>query len=435
MDNKPSFSERIKKFTLYNILDNNRIVLFLSLLTAFVIWFVVAIYASPVVVREVKNVKVKINLEDSLPSRLDLTMFGETEFYVDVTIRGKRYLVSETAFSSSDIEVVAPTNYVDTAGKNTLPLNASLVRRGSDIEIVEMSMNEIEVYFDTYKEQQFTLETDVVYDGESLVEDGFIVDTPILSSSVVTVSGAASEINRIKRVVARVEIQPPLITRETFPAQVIPLSEYDGTFRYIETSATEITITMPVKKIVSLPTTVTFLDAPIVYQNSTFDMTFEPKKVSVAVSTEIVDTTDNFSIGIIDFNALKPGLNEFDFPAVQSASITILDDVESFNVVVDTGPVSTEIFNVPLSNLSISNIPVGKKAEPVSSFINGVTIVGPQLSLELLDAEGIYVEVDLDNESMDDGIHTVRANVFVKSNNDCWAYGEYTLRIRISAQQ
>ena len=114
----------------------------------------VVINVSPQTTRVIKDVKVTI--DDTVPSQFGLEVFGESEFVVDVTVKGKKYVTS--SLSADDIVVTANTNYVDSSGVKTLQLKVSQKDEDSDYEITSYSANYIEVYFDTYKEVELPLE-------------------------------------------------------------------------------------------------------------------------------------------------------------------------------------------------------------------------------------------------------------------------------------
>lgn len=66
--------------------------------------------------------------------------------------------------------------------------------------------------------------------------------------------------------------------------------------------------------------------------------------------------------------------------------------------------------------------------------IKNVTIVGPKSSIDALNADGIYAEVDLSTIELSEGRQEVTARVYVRSFNDCWAYSTYKVPIQIKAK-
>jgi len=437
MKNNPSSQKKIsnikKHLSLDTLLSDGKVVLAISFLFAMVLWVLVSMYASPVDIREIKNVKVTLNLEDSLPAKLNLAIFGEKDFYVDVTVRGRRYQLSDSALAAENLQVVAQMNYVDKAGINTLPLKASFANGGGDLEIISLSRTEIDVYFDTLKTQQYTLEPQIVHDGFEIAQEGFISETPILSSSVIELSGPEMEINKIRNVYAKASIKEPLAANITLPVSIVPQGDNGEPIKYVESSSDDITVTIPIKKIMTLPTTVSFINAPLAYSEGFLNMRFEPRTVKVAVSTDIADTVDSFPIGIIDFSTLPLGVITREFPPVSTKAITILDEkVKTFRVTIDTSKMREKVFDIPLTNFSAANVPEGRRVTPMDTTLKGVRIIGLENDIASLSADGIYVESDFSNLEATEGIVTVPVRIFVKSNTSCWAYGDYKIRVRIS---
>jgi hypothetical protein len=108
-----------KKF-FHKFFYDNRVILILSIFFAIIFWVFVALECSPEEVRIVQDVPVVIDLENSVPSQFGLQIFGTKDFYVDVTVVGKRYEVSPSALSADDFLATAQTSYVDSEGKHTL---------------------------------------------------------------------------------------------------------------------------------------------------------------------------------------------------------------------------------------------------------------------------------------------------------------------------
>ena len=110
------------KFKLNDLFNNDVFLLVFSLVAALFVWLLVVINVSPATTRVIKGVKV--NIDSTIPSQFGLEVFGEKEFTVDVTVKGKKYQISSAALSADDITVTAQTNNVDSAGNRTLQLKA-----------------------------------------------------------------------------------------------------------------------------------------------------------------------------------------------------------------------------------------------------------------------------------------------------------------------
>ena len=154
---------------LRRLLYNNKFVLLLSVILAFGIWIWVSIEKSPEVEVTISSVPVKIDMDNSVPAQLNLQIFGDNNYTVDVTVKGKKFIVS--ALTADDFSVVAQTNYVDSAGKKSLQLKATSAK-SDNFDIVGLSKNYIEVYFDTYKETEMALKPSIIAPGNKTVTDG-----------------------------------------------------------------------------------------------------------------------------------------------------------------------------------------------------------------------------------------------------------------------
>lgn len=142
---------------IHKLFYDNKVLMVFSFVVAVIIWLLVVISFSPVDTTVIKDVPVTLDLANSVPAQFDLEIFGQSEFFVDVEVSGKRYILSSVADKNS-IKVVAQTAYVDSAGKHTLSLKASKVKETDEFEIVGLSDEFIEVFFDVYMEQDFNVE-------------------------------------------------------------------------------------------------------------------------------------------------------------------------------------------------------------------------------------------------------------------------------------
>ena len=215
---KKNENAKKSKLSFAVIVRNNKILAIASLLISFALWTWISIEKSPEVQRVITDVPVNVNIENSIPEQLGLQIFGESEFKIDVTVKGKKYITS--SLTSDDIQVVANTNYVDSPGSKTLQLKISPKNSSDDYEIVASSTTYVEVYFDMYKEVEFALEGVVDTKLSSYVPEGCLVGDVVLSKSTVSLSGPATEINRITGVTAVATIDSELEKTTTFDAKI-----------------------------------------------------------------------------------------------------------------------------------------------------------------------------------------------------------------------
>lgn len=426
-----------KKLNLKNLIYDNRFVLALSIVAAVIIWIVVAIQATPEDDRIIKDVPVKIEISNNV-SNLGLQTFGDTDFTVDVKVHGKRYEVAESVLTKDDIVAVAKTNYVDSAGSKTLKVEVTAKDPDkANYDIVSWSSSTVTVYFDYYKEGEYTLQTDLKYDDTSYVPNGYFADTPVLSVNTVKLSGPVTEMEQIDRVVARVKLDKKISTTTTFDAEVIALSEYGGKLQYITVNdgIDDITMTLPVYKRATMPTTVTFKNAPSAYSGNPPSFTCSPSKLDFMMDETSLANMTELSVAEIDFYRLGAGRNEIKIDLTTLKGVKVLGDAKVLTVTVNMTGVTSKKSTVSANNITFSNVPTGYKAVVTQSKISSVEVVGPKDDLENITSEQLFAEVDLSSADVSSSHGTAYARAYVKDSGTCWVHNRYEVSYRLEKVQ
>ncbi len=422
-----------KKTKLHSMLESNKFALAFSFVLAFVIWISVAMVFSPQTQRVIEDVPVKIVMENSVPEKFGLQLFGQTEFFVDVTITGKRYVVGAKNVNADSIEVIAETGYVDSAGKKTLDLRASLVDTTADYKIEAISADYIEAYFDEYKEAKFPIELKLDYDGE-IISEGYIQGEPIITIDSETVkevkiTGAAQQINRIKNVFAYVELKEPLTETMVLDTEVVPTDEYGTSLKYIKINGEDTLnaiVTIPVLKTGELNTGVDFSGVPSMYVINPLQTDIYPARVVVGMPADTLEDTSVLTLDEIPFSSLDAKQNVFVFlkDDVENSNRKILDEVNEFKVLIDLSHLSKKKIEISTQNIELLN----KDAAKDISFRNRtltVDVVGPADALENITADDIIAQINLSNINMVDGVNEVEVKASLKNSVTSWVFGTY----------
>lgn len=414
------------KFNLNNLFNNDKFLLVFSLFAALVIWLLVVVNVSEPTTRVIKGVKV--NIDSTVPSQFGLEVFGEKEFTVDVTVKGKKYQISPAALSAEDIVITAQTNNVDSAGNRTLQLKPE-IPDGADYTITTISQKNIDVYFDTVKTVQMVIEPQVVADDFPIVNEGFTCGNINLSETSVTVTGPSTEINRIEKVVARLVLEKSLSSNKSSDAEVILLSDKDKSdFKYVTKSIDKVVLTIPVLQVKELETIVSFKNAPDSYIVNPLKYSINPGKDLFNISVDDYDKTVDYSIGTIDFRTLSPSNRVFTFLAEDVAVAEGSKTVE-YVVSVDMSGITQEYFTYSQNKFIINN--PDKKAYTVSGLNKSVIVVGAEKDLEAITTEDIKVEIDLSEIDISQGQSITVPAVVTVDNAGCWIYGSYFVDVSL----
>ncbi len=417
------------KRTFNSLFQNDKFAFLCSFLAALCIWLVVSITASPQTTRVIKDVKVTI--DDAVPSQFDLRVFGNDEFTVDVTVKGKKYQISEASLSADDISVVAQTTSVDSAGVYTLQLKAEGDSDNTPYTISSLSTKTIEVYFDTEKTSNFVIEPEIITSEFDIADEGYTCGDINLSETSVTITGPSTQINRIEKVVAQLVLDGPLTSNKSAETKILPYDDANKSdFEYLSMSIEDVVVTIPILKIKSLDTAVTFKNAPDSLVLNPLKYSITPNSAEFNIVVDDFDKISEYVVGSINFKELSPTSNTFTFDAKNTSLVS--EDINEFTVSVNLDDYTQEYMKVTKAKIKVNN---PKKLQyEISDLNKSIVVVGTEEDLKGITEDMILIDVDLSSVTLEEGKRkTIPAVVNVNSPT-CWVYGAYTVDVSLKAQ-
>lgn len=420
------------KFSLSDIIRNNRILMIVSLLISFGLWIWVSIEKSPIVQTVISDVPINLDLTGSVPEQLGFQIFGDTNFKVDVTVSGKKYIVS--SLDKDDITVTAVTNYVDSAGEKTLQLKYELADGAEEFDIVGLSKSYIEVYFDTPKQVELPLQPEFTNDITSLIPDNCILGDIIFSRQSVTVSGPAAEINRISKAIAKATISEKLEKNTTLIPEITLVTEDNTSLIYssIDGESNDITMLIPIYEIVTLPASVTFKNAPASFVSNPLDYSVYPSTVTVAVPIDVASSLESISVATVDFTDITGGLNTFTFSSSEIDDVIPTDATASkFRVTVNASGMATKTVTVSASDAKIINADTNYDVQNIDNRNITFTVIGDEDTVKNIDSEDITITADLQGIAIDENTKSVTA-IAKTTSGKCWVCGKNDIRLSVT---
>lgn len=423
------------KLSLRRLFSNTKFLIVFSIALAFVFWIVVALEYAPVIDNTVENVPVKIELDNSVPDKLGLQIFGNIEYTVDITVRGNRYDIGGDLISADDFDVTAQTSYVNTAGNHTLKVKASIKDADADYEIIALSSEYIDVYFDRYEEKEVEVTTEIVSELNKLITSDYIFDENdiILSSQSVRVSGPKTEVDKVTGAKAEIIVEDPLTESITLDAEVKLFSDTTEEFKYVLINGEQdlsLPATLPVYKIFTLPVAVSFKNTPSDYINSPISYSSNPATVDVAVMQNGSNEEETLEVGVIDFSEISPEKTVFKFNASELVDVKVLDGTETFEITLDTKDLNITDFTVKASNIVISGASDVNSVDVKMENSGKVNVCGSIESLSSVTDNDILASIDLTDVEISGTANRVPVIITLKNKNDCWIYGTYYAVIR-----
>ena len=422
---------KAKKLSLRQLFSNTKFLVVFSIVIAFIFWIVVALEYAPVVENEIKDIPVKIDMNNSVPDKLGLQIFGQSDYTINVTVRGNRYIVGGDLLTADDFEATAQTAYVDSAGKHSLVVKVTAKDANADYEIVSKSADYIEVFFDKYAEKEVEVTPRIISELDDYTADDYMFDKAdiIYDTKTVKVSGAQTEVNSITAAYADIPIEKKLTQSETIDASVVLSNGSDLDSKYVKIngeSNLKIPVTLPVYKMQTSAVSVSFKNTPSDYINSPLVYSISPSRVRVAVLQNGSDTTNSLEIGSIDFTQITPSNGSFTFLASNVKTAKFLDGTSSFSVEVNTDGLSTKTLEPGINSIMITGGSGVSAGNVELDSIGQITVVGTQTALKSVNANMLEISINLTNIKLEEGENSVPVTVTLKNSKNCWVSGSYT---------
>lgn len=398
---------------------NNRFLLVFSIICAVLIWLVVAVEFGE---------EIETSFERSVsaqPTASRLEPFGEKEFNIRVVIRGKKYIV-DSKETRDNIKIVLDTSNVKNAGKESV-LNVDVTSK--EVDIVDWYPKTVSVFYDTKADKDLQIEKEEYLLSE-LSEIGYkALEPELVNEYSVNITGPASEIREITRVVAKASPKGDLRETQTITADLVFMRADGGEIVYSEPNIKSVQLRFPIYKIEDLMPVCSFSNPPAAYiDNPPFEYAVSPKRVTVGVSEEQFDGGDTFELSEkIDYSNLHEGVNTLKLPADSSEVYywdekTFGESEKVFNVTVNVLGMSRKTVAVP-ENINV-NIPDNLSLELSGVGFNEIVIIGPSEELSALNSDNLVFTADFSgiDASKKGKTVTVPLKLF---NEECWVYGTY----------
>lgn len=426
----------LHKITLKSLLENNKFVVFLSIVLAVIFWCSTAIKVSPIEKKSITEVTVAFDF--SIPEQSGLLPFSQVEnVTVDVTVEGKK---SKLSSANKDVlSAKVDCSEVSTTGTYPLPINVSVIDEyANDFKIVDVSQKTIRVWFDTLSEVTANIEPEI--SGQDKIANGYIMGVPALSTDVVSYSGPTQSVNQVENVVARASLPEGVQEAVTVEPHVVALDKNGNEVKGISFSydkQSKLSLIVPILKEASLPVGINFLNAPTGFTENDFKITYSPATVPIAASNSYLSSVTKLPIGTIDFTGLGPRLNtfEFDLSKLNLKDVTVTDpSIKSVVVTIDLSDYSQARHSVGQGNIQITNAPEGYHATLIESTMENVGVIGPASELNNITSADLYAVIDL-TDVVPQGSpyeNLYKAKVTLKNQSKCWVIGTYTAYVRLT---
>lgn len=411
------------------ILSNDLVLMVLSLLLAFVIWFMVNASSQTESYVTISNIPITVELpQEAVDDGLEVFTVGEPTASVEVS--GNRITVG--SLTASDINIVAlQSNSIITPGSYTLELQAKKVGVKTNYNFVSnVSPSNITVYVDEFKEKTFTITDDLVYK----VEEGYYANSSFSESSV-TVSGPKTEVMSIDKVVVQGELEGAGTTTREGNFELVYLDKDGNTLdiNLCDTDVKSVKVTITPLPILEVELSLDVINAPKNYPA----ISINPRNIKIAAEQSVLDSIEDgvVTIGTLNFAELLNVKNELTYDIVLPVGCKNLSDTTTTNVVIDMSKYKTKTLTI--NSFSSSNIDLTKYSVVYNSSGIEVVVCGPSELISNINSSNVIAKVDFADklDNLDKSAVSLELPLSLSFSNgyeNCWAYGSYTVSVNVT---
>jgi len=450
-----SVIKNTKRRIRFDWLYTNRSLMIIAFIIAVACWVMLTLYVSDDSKTVITDVPIIIDTEDIEKfHELQLITITSPESMldskVDIEVSGSIYEISRV--TAEDITVTAQLNNVTSAGEHLLQLSISCAGHDVSLKVKDGHMF-IRVWFDRIQQKRISVSTPVVT-GVSTSSDDLIIGDYYSSIKSLTVQGPESVVEKIASVHVSASVDKALSASHKvqgvinyldaegnpIPAEDIQwltvidyndIGTAEGATMAGEPSADMITVTIPIRKQVTLPITVPVKNVPEGFNTASLKYIVNPATITIEGDVDAIDklvAAGSYAVEGIDLSALSVGDRTFTFPLNLSTGVEELSGRTEVTVTFSISNYGTRRFVIE-NNGSFGLINAdGVNADILTDSIE-ITVIGPKKQLNALTADDFVVLADMSTYDGTAGQRKMPAIVQIKGADQCWVHGSYTLTV------
>ena len=393
------------------------------LLLAVLIWYYVMQVENPDYQQTFTGVKVTLVNTDELTNR-GLSIFNGTNYIADLTVSGKKSVIS--SYTSDDITIRADVlkNYTS-PGMQTVDLEVSLP---AGLTLVDQD-NSISVFVDEKTSRKFTLEIDQLTKNSATITDDYEAGAIIADPAEITVKGPKTVMDDIDRAVVKADFSQFGKLENTISTEgTVCLYDKDGnevSNVYIENPYPTVKLTQPILLEKDVVLNVTFKNG--FYNGTNVATAAVPSSVRIKGNASDIRNVSSIDLPPIDEKTIDKDKTTVTVPLETSELYTVVGDVTSAEVTVTNLGTTTSSYRV--TNLTV--VGDGGKFTVADDYVD-VTLRGPAGTLSGISANDITLKCDLGNYSDPPEGEYSASVVIAGSPAGVWEIGSYELKLEIA---
>lgn len=399
----------------------------LSLVIAFFVWMA-AMLAAPEITKHIKDVPITVDIPTS--AMLEVVEGEDTK--VSLVLDGKQFEIGN--YGPENVRVIADASAITEPGTYEVPLIVSDNGTRS-YSVTSISPATVSLTFEAHTKKLLQIQPSIT--GLTTPDNYIAPENEItLDPSAVEISGAESFISRVERAVIEVNFTREVSSTQSQNSKIVYYDENGNRLEtedisYFHQDVSSVAITIPVKRVATLPLSVSFLNVPENFPEEELSYSLSVDSITVAAEDSVLRNHSSLVLGYIDFKQMNLlTSSQMDFTVQLPDGFTDMDDIEVVTVSFDADDLAST--NLSLKNFQIVNIPDGYTATVNEESLR-VHVIGRKSIISGISAGDFVVKVDLSDINLRSGKYEIPVSIYAPTKGFVWAVGEYSVTVQAKA--
>ena len=403
----------------------NSFYLVISILVALGIWVYVDITQDITASKEISNIPVEFQGEDTTLAERGLMLLPDSETTINLKLEGAKSILAQ--LDTAKLRVQADLSAVTETGIQTVPCRVIYPEYKFSSRLTATTpTNSFNITIDVG--ELYSREVEIHCDIQGTVAEGYIAVEPQFTPEKLELRGPQEEVDAVSYAKVSLNIEDATETVDQALPYVLyneagePISGGD-----IHAVQDEIRVVLPVDVVKELPLEIDFQEFPGLSKNNV-SYRIEPASIVVSGEASLLNDVDRLVLDSFDLSQL--GGNEVyhyviqlpegctNLSGVTRATLTI-----SFIDLIQDTRTATEF--------QAENVPEGKSVTILTDELT-VRIQGTAADVAAVRDRDITVRADLQEVSAASGTYTVPAEILISTGGDVGVVGTYQVTVILS---
>ena len=375
------------------MLKNNRVAFVLALLMAIALWAYVLGEVDPVRTVTIRNIPIRLVDQSALENNgLVITDMDHED--ITVTFTAKRSLV--TKIDAGDFHATADLRDIK-LGNNVIMIELT---SPSNINLESVSPEYVNITTDQYVTVEKGIEVRITNPTKDDTEPTILN----VSDSTVGVSGAASDVGKVAKVIAELDAGRMGHEPQSISAELKPVDENGNIVDDVSLEFSNVTITAVMKstRTVPLEVTVTGLEGGSVYRSYT-----APDSIMIKGDDDLINSIESIECEPLDLTDCYENA-EIALTPILPDGVELISEAEDLTVKVTVINAETMVFDFNETDIDVTGVGTGRSVK-IENLNIKVTVKGISTVIQALTKDNFSLSADISD--LDVGTHSVELKV------------------------